>query len=537
MIGPSRRAVLWLLVGLGLLAAAGPLAGTASAHATLVSSSPGNDEVVPEAPDQVVMTFDDGVTVDDDGVRVLDPRGNDVADGAPKTSDDGLEVRQRIEPEAEGTYTVSYRALSDDGHVIDGSYVFHIGTRTGSSAAVTSSDMDPLRVLNAFGRWVSLSGALLVGGVLAMAVFVDGPAARSREGEDWGSELASARFLLLPGAVSVLFGVGLSLIASAADLAGGSLLDGPGNTARFVTASWPGTVVGLRVLVALVLVLAVLGPRALRRVPWLAAIAILAALALPSLGGHAWTATPVWAAVTSDVLHVLAAAAWAGALGVLVLTWDGTRDRAAAFSRMALVAAPLTIATGLASAALQERSLSALTDTTHGRLVLAKLVGALAMVAFGWVHRRQLADAARWSARTVRTYRAEALVGLAVVAVTAVLVGTPPGREARPDSEAVQVVKQAGDTTVRMQVTPAVAGPNDVHLYYLSRDGSLAPVDAAELKISTDGVSPRAVPITPITANHGVATGVQLTPGTWTFELTIVTGGVPSKASFRIPIA
>lgn len=541
--------MLWLLVGLGLLAAAGPLSGTASAHATLVSSSPGNDEVVSEPPDQVVMTFDDGVTVDDGGVRVLDPRGNDVADGSPETSDAGLEVSQRIEAEAEGTYTVSYRALSDDGHVIDGSYVFHIGTRSGSSAVVSSSDMDPLRVLNAFGRWVALSGGLLVGGVLAMAVFVDGPAvARSSrsdeedgevrgDGVGWGSELASARFLLLPGAVSVLFGVGLSLIASAADLAGGSLLDGPGNTARFVTESWPGTVAGVRVLVALVLVLAVLGPRALRRVPWLAAIAILAALALPSLGGHAWTATPVWAAVTSDVLHVLAAAAWAGALGVLVLTWDGTRERAAAFSRMALVAAPLTIATGLVSTALQERSLSALTDTTHGRLVLAKVVGALAMLAFGWVHRRQLADAARWSARTVRTYRAEALVGLAVVAVTAVLVGTPPGREARADAEPVQVVKQAGDTTVRMQVTPAAAGPNDVHLYYLSRDGSLAPVDAAELKISTDGVSPRAVPITPITANHGVATGVQLTPGTWTFDLTIVTGGVPSTASFAIPIA
>lgn len=572
VIRTRRRPVLWLVVGLGLLAAAGPLAGTASAHASLVSSTPGNDEVVEQAPREVVLRFDDGVNVDDGGVRVLDPAGEDVAEGSPSTAADGTEVRQPVASGPEGTYTVSYRALSDDGHVISGSYVFHVGRRTGSAAAVDAGGFDALRVLNAFGRWIALTGGLLVGGVLAMALFVDGPRVRrqhptdaelpglesaddaSSDGADadadadadagagsgpqgWGSELASARFLLLPGAVSVLFGVGLSLLASAADLAGGSILDGPGATSRFLGASWAGTVAGLRVLVALVLVLAVLPPRALRRAPWLAAIGILAALALPSLGGHAWTASPVGLAVASDALHVLAAAAWVGALGVLVLSWDGTRERAAAFSRMALVAAPLTVATGVVNTALQERSLSALTDTTHGRLVLAKALGTVALLAFGWVHRRQLADAARWSARVLRSYRAEVVVGLAVVAVTAVLVGTPPGREAARSAEPVQMVKQAGDTTVRMEVSPAAAGPNDVHVYYLARDGSLARVDAAELKVSTEGVAPRAVPITPVTASHGVAEGVQLTPGGWTFELTVVVGGAPASTTFRVPIA
>lgn len=550
VIRTRRRPLLWLVVGLGLLAAAGPLAGTASAHASLVSSTPGNDEVVEQAPREVVLTFDDGVNVDDGGVRVLDPAGEDVAEGSPSTTADGTEVRQPVASGPEGTYTVSYRALSDDGHVIAGSYVFHVGRRTGSAAAAAAGGFDALRVLNAFGRWIALTGGLLVGGVLAMALFVDGPRVRRQHPTDgdadtgagsgpqgWGSELASARFLLLPGAVSVLFGVGLSLLASAADLAGGSILDGPGATGRFLGASWAGTVAGLRVLVALVLVLAVLPPRALRRAPWLAAIGILAALALPSLGGHAWTASPVGLAVASDALHVLAAAAWVGALGVLVLSWDGTRERAAAFSRMALVAAPLTVATGVLNAALQERSLSALTDTTHGRLVLAKALGTVALLAFGWVHRRQLADAARWSARVLRSYRAEVLVGLAVVAVTAVLVGTPPGREAARSAEPVQMVKQAGDTTVRMEVSPAAAGPNDVHVYYLARDGSLARVDAAELKVSTGGVAPRAVPITPVTASHGVAEGVQLTPGDWTFELTVVVGGAPASTTFRVPIA
>lgn len=527
----SRRVALWLLVGIGLLAAAGPLAGRAAAHATLLSSSPANDEVVPSPPSAVVLTFDDTVTAADDGVKVLDPRSADVSVGAPKRTQGGAVLSQRVDAAAKGTYTVSYRVLSDDGHVIDGSFVFHVGERTGASRTADTSDLEPLRLANAFGRWVALSGALLVGGVVAMAVFVD----REEDG-GWSGGLEASRFLLVPGAVSVLFGTTLSLLASSADLAGGSVTEGTGQLGTFVSSSWPGSVAGLRVLVALVLLLAVAGAPLLRRVPWLAGICALAALALPSFGGHAWTASPAVVAVTSDVLHVLSAAAWVGGLAVLVLTWTATRDRALAFSRMAVVAAPLTIATGLVNTWFQERSLTAVVDTTHGRLALAKLVGALAMVALGWLHRRQLVDAARWSARALTTYRIEIIIGVAVVAFTAVLVGTVPGRESRAAAEPVQLVRQAGDVTVRMQVDPAVAGPNDVHLYYLEKDGSLASVDAAELKISTKGIAARAVPVTPITANHGTATGVQLTSGTWRFELTIVSGGIPSRTTFEVPI-
>ena len=75
--------------------------------------------------------------------------------------------------------------------------------------------------------------------------------------------------------------------------------------------------------------------------------------------------------------------------GVLVLSWDGTRERAAAFSRTALSRAA-DRNTGVLNAALHR----SLTDTTHGRLVLAKALGTVALLAFGWVHRRQLAATA-----------------------------------------------------------------------------------------------------------------------------------------------
>src|SRR5262245_7245559 len=67
------RPVVWLLVALALLAAAGPLAGVAGAHATLVSSNPGNDEIVPTAPEEVSLTFDQPVVIDEDSITVVDP--------------------------------------------------------------------------------------------------------------------------------------------------------------------------------------------------------------------------------------------------------------------------------------------------------------------------------------------------------------------------------------------------------------------------------------------------------------------------------
>ena len=100
----------------------------------------------------------------------------------------------------------------------------------------------------------------------------------------------------------------------------------------------------------------------------------------------------------------------------------------------------------------------------------------------------------------------------------------------------MHLVRQAGDTTVRMDVTPARSGPNEVHLYYLARDGSLASVDAAELQVSTRSIAPRRVELVPITASHATASGVQLTPGTWRFRLTVVSRGVPAETTFEVPI-
>ncbi|MFM7069064.1 MAG: hypothetical protein ACKOYM_06340, partial [Actinomycetes bacterium] len=141
---------------------------------------------------------------------------------------------------------------------------------------------------------------------------------------------------------------------------------------------------------------------------------------------------------------------------------------------------------------------------------------------------------ARSVAGLITGLRAELLVGVAVLTVTAVLVGTRPPVDAVVRPFAGQ--SRAGAVTVRIEVTPAAAGPNDVHVFFTNRAGLPLPIDAFELKVSSSGIAPRRVPVQVITASHSVASGVQLTSGTWRFRFVVVRAGVPSSTTIEVPI-
>jgi putative copper export protein len=139
--------------------------------------------------------------------------------------------------------------------------------------------------------------------------------------------------------------------------------------------------------------------------------------------------------IVVDWLHVTGAVAWVGGLATLGVALTGPLQRATSadpglpghlvhrFTRMALVAAMLVAASGVAQAALEVGSLGLLLTTGYGHGVLAKAILLLAML--GLASRNQRAV----GTRLVRGVRAELLLGAATLAVAAVLVGIPPARE------------------------------------------------------------------------------------------------------------
>jgi copper transport protein len=197
------------------------------------------------------------------------------------------------------------------------------------------------------------------------------------------------------------------------------------------------------------------------------------------------------------------------------------------------VAAPVVVLSGLAGAWIQLGGLGPLGNSTYGRLLLLKLLLASVVLVLGWTNRRTLARVTTAALDLAASVRVEALLGLVVLAVSAVLVVTPP-----PSDEPVPVAVDAtsGQLVVRAVVTPGVAGPNRVELRYLDTTGTPVAVDATDLRVSSVGVEPRRVEVRAVEPSVAVAEEVVLTPGPWRLEVTAVTRGEPTRFTLEVQL-
>ena len=110
----------WLALVAAVLVVA-TTAGPASAHAELVSTDPAEGATVQSMPRTVTLTFSEQVRTPA-FVKVTGPAG-DVATGEPRIVDD--RVVQSVDAGADpGSYEVSYRISSADGHAVGGSVPF-----------------------------------------------------------------------------------------------------------------------------------------------------------------------------------------------------------------------------------------------------------------------------------------------------------------------------------------------------------------------------------------------------------------------------
>jgi methionine-rich copper-binding protein CopC len=121
-----RRFTAALLAGVALAGGARGAAG----HAFLVRSSPAARSTLGQAPARVELWFNERLEPAYSTVSVWDASGKQVdRRDATVGPDDRKRLSVAIAPLPAGQYTVRYRVLSVDGHVVDSSLVFTIGTR------------------------------------------------------------------------------------------------------------------------------------------------------------------------------------------------------------------------------------------------------------------------------------------------------------------------------------------------------------------------------------------------------------------------
>lgn len=101
--------------------------GLILAHAILVKSSPEKEATITDVPEEILLIFNEAVGDEFLALAVIDESGKRVDHHDPKLDfTDRSHLRATVSKLSPGRYTVRYRVLSADGHVVSGKYFFQV---------------------------------------------------------------------------------------------------------------------------------------------------------------------------------------------------------------------------------------------------------------------------------------------------------------------------------------------------------------------------------------------------------------------------
>ncbi len=96
------------------------------AHAALVRSVPGSRAVLTQAPQSLELCFNEPVESKFSSITLEDAKGVAVPLGALQAGTDPKCIKAPIQTIGSGAFTVHYRVLSRDGHVVEYGYQFSV---------------------------------------------------------------------------------------------------------------------------------------------------------------------------------------------------------------------------------------------------------------------------------------------------------------------------------------------------------------------------------------------------------------------------
>jgi copper resistance protein D len=292
---------------------------------------------------------------------------------------------------------------------------------------------------------------------------------------------------------------------------------------------------------------------------WLKAAAVTTSACLAgslAWAGHANGAEGLEGIVhpAADFFHLVAAAAWAGALVPLAMLLSMSGDDAdglaiartatSRFSTLGIVSVATLLLTGSVNTWYLVGSVPALTESAYGRLLLIKLVLFVVMVgiaAFNWsqltprlVQNTDAAAAqkARWSLR--RNAAIEALFGAVIIGIVAVLGTLPPASHAHhhdieevipPDASFQHIHSERGMADVLIE--PGHVGTSRVTIHLLNDDLETLAAQTVTLTLTAPTAATKPITRTALQSPDGqwYVDGVALAePGNWTVTVDILLG-------------
>lgn len=550
------------------------LAATASAHATLESSTPERGAELKSVPAEVALRFNEQIEAGIGSMSVFDSAGERVDDGSPfRPAGRADEIGVRLQSDlGDGSYTVTYRVVSADSHPVEGGYVFSVGPASEAPAASVDSLLGDgagpwtERSLAA-ARGVGYAAIALVVGALVFAFAVGPHALATLHRDEYAAARAAgvtrlralAGWAALAGFVASLAGI-LLQGAFAGGISVADALDG--DVIREVLGTRFGEVWAIRALAFGLIAFACLRPSRAMALPLGAVCAFL--VMSPALSGHASARSPSLVLIPSVAGHVAAMSVWVGGIAALLFALPaatrtlrpGRRSvlLAAAldrFSPIALWSVALLVTTGTLQSILELEAIGDLAETGFGRAILAKIVIVSGLVAIGVIHRRRSLPGIRQAGaedappgaagRRIRSLLLleGALMAGALAATAALATSTPPDAlAAGPYAES----RTQQELRAELTVDPASPGPNEAHVYLTDAETGAPFEPVKELTATaaeTDaGIGPLELDARPTGPGHFTIPRADLaTEGDWTVTLEVrVSAFDVYELAYEVPV-
>jgi copper transport protein len=512
-------------VVLAALGAACLLPSAASAHAYLVRTVPVASGVLNAPPPNVQLTYDEAVEPRFAIISVTDAAGRQETTGPAHRSaanPDTLVVplRPHLPP---GWYLIYWRAISVDGHPVQGALTYAVGPDPGPAPQfrVPSVSATAITAPLLIARWVMLVSVMAAIGLFVLRLLIARALVRRVE----GVSLRGVSRALVVACVVGLIAIPVYLDFSTANDSLRSVFDVTALVPLFRVTAFGRAILDLEICFALFCASAWIAvwldrpERERRSIAELAAItgaliAAAAVLIVPGAAGHAAQTSPRGLTLLFDWLHLAAGSVWLGGLTGLLLLWLGTgaERRVAAlsvlvprFSNAALVSVVVLAATGIGETIEHMPAVDALWGTGFGVAILVKtgLLGAAILLASGNLlrskpgliaarERPEVGDPAARLLRRLMSGEVAIVAGVLFAAAVLSSLAPPPPAFALQNSALAQVGPG--------RVARTVARNGYVLQVLVSPNRAAAP-DSFALRITKDGQPVRGANVT-LTFNH-----------------------------------
>jgi copper transport protein len=509
-----------IVVALAALAAVLALPAAASAHAYLVRTVPAASVTVSTPPPVVALTFDEAVEPRFALISVTNVEAHQETSGPLRRSasnPDTLLVPLKRLPE--GWYLVYWRAISVDGHPVQGAFTFAVGPSPGLAPQFTIPHISQTATTTPLllARWAMFLTVMSAIGLFVLRMLIARPLVRrvahtNLRALSIASVVASLLGLL---AIPVYLEEATAVDSLRSFFAVGALVPLWRTTAfgrGYVKMELCFALFCLAAWVALWLDRPQLPRRSIASLFALvgALAAAAAVLVLPGAAGHAAQTAPRGVSVLLDWLHLVSGSIWFGGLVGLLALWlslpaarrvAGLIVSVPRFSNVAFVSVLVLLGTGVGATVLHMPVLAALWQTSYGKVILIKLgilVATLPLAAInllrnkpGLVAAAQQPTSGERPARLLRRLvSGEALLIAGAVFAAALLssLAPPPPAFAEQQSALLRVgpgrvaaTARRNGYTLQLLVSPnRAAAPNSFALK-LSRNGQ--PVRGADITL------------------------------------------------------